>query len=115
MLSLFADVMMVFAPVIGYVDQYRQIEKSKNSSGFSPFVSLILILANLLRIFFWFGKRFETVMLYQSIVMIVAQFIMLQVCCKYPTQQQKGNSLVYGNNKFKWSAFWSWEDLTSYC
>ena len=106
------DVSMVFAPVIGYVDQYKMITKEKSSDAFSKLVSLILMLANVLRVFFWIGKRFEVVMLYQSLVMVVAQFIMLHVCVRYPsTSQKQARPLL---KSFSLSYFWNWPDLQSY-
>lgn len=45
---------LIFGPVIGYIPQYIEINKTKNYRAFSPLVSLILLLANILRIFFWY-------------------------------------------------------------
>lgn len=109
--SVIMDVAMVFAPLIGYVDQYRQIVKARDSSGFSRLVSLVLLVANILRIFFWMGKRFETALLLQSIAMVFAQFIMLQVCVKYTTNKDRKSSTI---TDLDFSQFWNWTDLFSY-
>jgi uncharacterized protein with PQ loop repeat len=112
LISLGIDISMVLAPVIGYVDQYKMIVKERQSEAFSKLVSLILMLANVLRIFFWFGKRFETVMLYQSFVMIIAQFVMLHVCTRYPNSTQKHAQPLLKNPSLQ--NFWNWPDLQSY-
>lgn len=48
-----AIVFMVFGGVVPYVPQYIEIRRSKNAEGFSTFVCLNLLIANILRIFFW--------------------------------------------------------------
>ena len=44
---------MVFGGMIPYVPQYRKIKKTGDAEGFSSYVCLILLIANILRIFFW--------------------------------------------------------------
>jgi len=44
---------MVIGGVVPYIPQYRDIKRSENSEGFSTYVCLVLLVANLLRIFFW--------------------------------------------------------------
>lgn len=110
--SLAVDVAMVFGPVIGYIDQYRVIMKNRSSEAFSKVISLILMVSNVLRVFYWFGAKFDLVLLYQSLVMIFAQFIMLHVCCRYPSSSQKAaKPLSKGLNV---DNFWNWSDMASY-
>lgn len=109
--GLVMDVAMVFAPLIGYVDQYRQILKSHDSSGFSRMVSLVLLLANILRIYFWIGARFETALLLQSVAMIFAQFVMLEICVRFGNNGRSKGATITDLNL---SHFWNWTDLFSY-
>lgn len=44
---------MVFGGVIPYIPQYRTISRTRDSEGFSTFVCLVLLIANMLRILFW--------------------------------------------------------------
>lgn len=44
---------MVIGGVVPYIPQYRDIKRSENSEGFSTYVCLVLLVANLLRILFW--------------------------------------------------------------
>lgn len=48
------SVAMIFGGVIPFIPQYRDIKKSGDVEGFSLFVCLTLLIANILRIMFWF-------------------------------------------------------------
>lgn len=48
-----ASVAMVIGCVLPYIPQYVKIHKNQNSSGFSTYVCLTLLLANILRVAFW--------------------------------------------------------------
>lgn len=43
---------MVFGGVVPYVPQYRDIHRTQNAEGFSTYVCLVLLVANILRILF---------------------------------------------------------------
>ena len=51
------DLLMIFSPSIGYLAQAIKFEKTKSSEGFSKYMCLILLFANLLRIFFLDWKK----------------------------------------------------------
>lgn len=53
LLSWLASCLMVFGGALPYVPQYQEIQGSSNSEGFSTRVCLVLLIANILRIFFW--------------------------------------------------------------
>ena len=44
---------MIFGGVVPYIPQYRKIRRIRDSEGFSTFVCLVLLVANILRILFW--------------------------------------------------------------
>ena len=44
---------MIFGGVVPYVPQYWDILQSRDAEGFSMHVCLALLVANILRIFFW--------------------------------------------------------------
>ncbi|XP_055300297.1 solute carrier family 66 member 2 isoform X1 [Sitodiplosis mosellana] len=71
---------MVVGGVIPYVPQYRQIKQTQDADGFSLLVCLTLLIANTLRILFWFSSRFELPLLVQSIVMNITMFLMIHLC-----------------------------------
>ena len=57
--SFIAAGAMVFGGVVPFIPQYRDIKKSGNAEGFSTFVCLTLLIANILRIMFWFVPFFN--------------------------------------------------------
>ncbi|ORZ03730.1 hypothetical protein BCR43DRAFT_483871 [Syncephalastrum racemosum] len=74
---------MVVGPIVGYIHQYFIIRKTKSSAGFNSITCAILLFANILRVFFWLGKRFDNTLLAQSIVMILAQLVLLEIVVRY--------------------------------
>ncbi len=98
--------LMIFAPIIGYIDQIIKFRMLKSSEGYSSKISLILFFSNTLRIFFWLGKRFGVVLLYQSIVMIIMQAVLLVTCLNYRNKAE--------NDDFNLQNFWEWPYLSDY-
>lgn len=47
---------MVFGGVVPYIPQYRDIRRTQNAEGFSTYVCLVLLVANILRILFRYKK-----------------------------------------------------------
>ncbi|XP_058501452.1 solute carrier family 66 member 2 [Solea solea] len=117
LLSWLASCVMVFGGVLPYVPQYQEITRSSNSEGFSTRVCLVLLIANILRIFFWIGKQFELTLLLQSVVMILTMFAMLHLCCAVQNTNRvstKQHRLADLNIHYfwKWTAF---EDYLLFC
>lgn len=144
-------VAMVIGSVVPYIPQYFTIKQTQNTEGFSLYVCLTLLVANILRIMFWygttlslwaaifawlccvlnllignthflpifflfpifpppphfhthtvntlslrFGKRFETALLVQSIVMIFAMFALLELCVRV----RNSNLIIQGRRHY---------------
>ncbi|KAM6926323.1 solute carrier family 66 member 2 [Lycodopsis pacificus] len=117
LMSWMASCLMVCGGALPYVPQYQDIQRSSNSEGFSTRVCLVLLIANILRIFFWIGKQFELTLLLQSVVMILTMFAMLHLCCtvqntnRVSTKQHRLSDLDI-RYFWKWSAF---EDYLLFC
>lgn len=117
LLSWLASCFMVFGGSLPYVPQYQEILKSSSTEGFSTRVCLVLLVANILRIFFWIGKQFELTLLIQSVVMILTMFAMLHLCCsvqntnRVSTKQHRLSDLDF-RYFWKWSMF---EDYLLFC
>ncbi|XP_033228391.1 solute carrier family 66 member 2 isoform X2 [Belonocnema kinseyi] len=79
---------MIFGGVVPYIPQYRQIKEKQDAEGFSLYVCLALLVANTLRILFWFGKRFELPLLLQSILMIITMLMMIRLCVNVRSKNQ---------------------------
>lgn len=67
-LSPLFPVFFVVGPSLGYIPQYNEIRSGKYE-GFSTKVCLILLIANALRIFFWYV--FEILMCCVFVVVVV--------------------------------------------
>lgn len=104
---------MVFGGVIPYIPQYRHIRRTQNAEGFSTYVCLVLLVANILRILFRFGRYFETLLLWQSIIMIATMLVMLNLCTDVRMASElntKRRSFI----DFDWNHFWSWSYFVDY-
>ncbi|KAJ3596579.1 hypothetical protein NHX12_002984 [Muraenolepis orangiensis] len=86
--STAASCVMVLGGALPYLPQYQDIQRTGDTSGFSTRVCLVLLLANILRIFFWLGKQFELPLLLQSVVMVCTMFCMLRLCCHVQNAQR---------------------------
>jgi len=107
---------MIFGGAIPYVFQYKKIYRQKSAAGFSLYICLALSTAYILRIMFWVIKRFEDVLLIQSVVMIATMVLMLEISVRMNRRRMKLQCT-------KWTsiwkcdfinAFWQWTDLSSY-
>ncbi|KAF3926648.1 hypothetical protein ABW21_db0200568 [Orbilia brochopaga] len=67
-----APVFLITSPVTSYADQ-------KTSLGFSLDIPLIMLVASILRIYYWFGVSFEFSLLVQSVIMVFVQTLLLKV------------------------------------
>ena len=99
-ISFFASVFMVFGGVVPYIPQYQMINRSRNATGFSTLVCLSLLVANILRILFWFGHPFEFPLLLQSIIMIVCMIVMLELCVRVKSENFHLTTVTISNKKF---------------
>jgi len=104
LVSVLSSIGMAVGPPLVYADQSISIIRKKDSTGFSRDVCGILLIANITRCFFWIGDRFETALLIQSVLMIIAQLLLLYICMRYrPTlsPENLGTSM-------RPCAFWQW-------
>eukprot|EP01095_Lingulamoeba_sp_RSL-Kostka_P003660 TRINITY_DN14635_c0_g1_i1.p1 TRINITY_DN14635_c0_g1~~TRINITY_DN14635_c0_g1_i1.p1 ORF type:complete len:234 (+),score=38.88 TRINITY_DN14635_c0_g1_i1:62-763(+) len=107
--SLIASCAMIIGPVIGYVFQYFDIKREKSAKGFSSKVCLVLLIANILRLFFWYGLPFDNALALQSVLMIIVQIILLRVWHEYELGNTVGKIFIQRNDEF-----WSWTDFSKY-
>ncbi|WVQ63896.1 uncharacterized protein L199_002052 [Kwoniella botswanensis] len=86
-----AGIGMAVGPPLIYADQAYSIVKKKDSSGFSHDVCGVLLIANIIRVFFWLGNRFEIPLLIQSLLLIISQLVLLAICLHYKTPSESSN------------------------
>ncbi|XP_043275170.1 solute carrier family 66 member 2 isoform X2 [Venturia canescens] len=83
-----AVAVMVVGGVVPYIPQYREIRQKEDTDGFSLYVCLALLIANTLRIIFWFGKFYEIPLLLQSILMNLTMLLMVKLCVDIRNKNQ---------------------------
>ncbi|XP_047343799.1 solute carrier family 66 member 2 isoform X3 [Vespa velutina] len=112
--SYVASLTIIFGGIIPYIPQYREIKRKRDAEGFSLYVCLTLLIANTLRILFWFGKHYETPLLIQSIIMIITMFIMIKLSVNIHNRSQiiKLKERVFTDLETRF--FWKWTDFQSY-
>ncbi|KAK0051527.1 solute carrier family 66 member 2-like isoform X1 [Biomphalaria glabrata] len=129
-ISLGSQAAMVLGGVVPFIPQYIDIWKSRNADGFSLFVCLALLIANILRIMFWFGKHYELPLLAQSIIMIITMLVLVQLCVDVKNRTEIISSKqrkftgsfnswpvdapVHSLFDFEREYFWKWTDFLSY-
>jgi len=132
LVTLGCELAMVFGGVVPYIPQYWQIKQKQTTQGFSLHVCLALLLANTLRIIFWFGKRFETPLLVQSVLMNLAMFALIHLCVSINNKKigvSSGVKVVESHSEeylvvekrkprvftdLDPEFFWAWTDFPSY-
>ncbi|XP_051948443.1 solute carrier family 66 member 2-like isoform X2 [Xyrauchen texanus] len=113
LVSWIASIAIIFGGVVPYIPQYRDIRRTQNAEGFSTYVCLVLLVANILRILFRFGHYFETPLLWQSIIMIITMLIMLNLCTNVHMATEL-NTKRRSFTDFDWNYFWSWSRFVDY-
>jgi len=124
-LNWISSLAMIVGGVLPYVPQYMEIKRSGNADGFSLYVCLSLLVANILRILFWFGSHYETPLLVQSIVMNLSMLAIVQLCVNVKQSKDiiKGKDKLFldgsGSSSmtlrdFDKRYFWKWTDFRSY-
>jgi hypothetical protein len=127
-IGFFVNMGVVFGPSIGYITQSLKFYRLGSSYGFNLTISLKILTANIFRIFFWIGKRFNIYLLYQSILVISFQFIVITfyIIYKDHREKKKDNNLINPKEKisikfkkffieyFHYDNFWNWDFLFPY-
>eukprot|EP00095_Tigriopus_kingsejongensis_P003002 maker-scaffold170_size291898-snap-gene-0.13 protein:Tk03002 transcript:maker-scaffold170_size291898-snap-gene-0.13-mRNA-1 annotation:"pq-loop repeat-containing protein 1" len=105
---------MVVGGVVPYIPQFMAIRENKSAKGFSLYVCLALLVANTLRILFWFGKHYEYPLLIQSILMNAAMFALIHLCVNIRRKEQIVKTDEHVFTDFEVQHFWQWTDFQSY-
>lgn len=113
------------APVVGYFPQWLEI-RSTGLDTFSSKVCLALLVSNISRVFFWFTHRFDSTLLYQALMMILVQLMLLDALVKVKIKKnesfrlprrESALALTSTNGEHSmWDLkqFWAWRSFTPY-
>ncbi|ERT02098.1 hypothetical protein HMPREF1624_00395 [Sporothrix schenckii ATCC 58251] len=74
-----APLFLVLSPIFSYGDQALSMSRKRSSAGFSLDIPLIMLVASLLRIFYYPGAHFDKALLVQSILMVAVQLVLLKI------------------------------------
>ncbi|EXJ91585.1 alpha 1,3-glucosidase [Capronia epimyces CBS 606.96] len=127
-IDYFAPIFLVASPITSYADQIASIHRRKTSDGFSLDIPLIMLVASILKVFYWFGAYYGKALLLQAVLMIVVQLILLKVALdnRAPTGARDGlehtpfhgytaqdglRDLLSGRRPYD---FWQWSNPKSY-
>ena len=100
--------LIVFGPLIGYVSQYREIRRAQSTGAFSIWICFILLISNTLRVLYWLGERYEISLLLQSLCMLMAQLVLLELCVYVRKETVSRYRFPSIRN------FWNWEEYADY-
>ncbi|RVD88030.1 uncharacterized protein DFL_002229 [Arthrobotrys flagrans] len=107
-----APVFLVTSPVTSYADQIWSIHSQRSSLGFSLDIPLIMLVASILRIYYWFGVNFEFSLLVQSVIMVFVQTVLLKVALDHrPSKSAEAGvpfSSINGQDAERPYNFWQW-------
>jgi len=110
--SILAAGGIIFGGVIPYIPQYKEIHQTHNSDGFSIYVCFVLLLANTLRIVFWFGNPFEIALVAQSVIMIITMLALVELYVRTKNRNASRQARHFFDLQIK--SFWKWTDFISY-
>lgn len=102
---LLLDIAIIIGPLLGYISQLKLIKQQKSLGSFSIDVCAILLIANILRLYFWFTTGYAFSLFLQSILLIVIQLMLLQECVKIQ---------ALNKSMFDIEGFWRWEGFEQY-
>lgn len=74
-----APIFLVLSPILSYSDQALAMHRQKSSAGFSLDIPLIMIVASLLRMFYYPGAHFDQALLIQAFIMVAVQAVLLKI------------------------------------
>eukprot|EP00947_MAST-08B_sp_MAST-8B-sp1_P002652 g2652.t1 len=99
-------------------DKIRQAkEKRGMAAGYSTYVAFVVLVSSLVRCFFWYGVRFELPLLFQSIVLIVSQMVLMEAWCDSDRRWKPAvhirDGAAQGLPGFV-RAWWTWNTFDSY-
>lgn len=93
---------MTVAPLFGYYSQYALIKENRSVGAFSIDMCAILIMANILRIAFWFAKGFSINLLFQSFLIIGIQLVILELCVRIGYKKKEE---IHIQRFWRWNTF----------
>ena len=114
MFASLVDIFIILGPVVTFVPQYQTLQTPSELKGFSKLTCLILLVAHLTRISYYFTNPFELSLLFQSIAMVVMQLLMIHKCVSLQAVDIIADRRRDLRDPLNFQDFWKWEDYLSY-
>ncbi|KAJ5741750.1 hypothetical protein N7533_011159 [Penicillium manginii] len=111
-----APIFLVTSPLTSYLDQILSIHRNRSSAGFSLDIPLIMLVASILKVFYWFGEYYSAALLAQAVVMIFTQGILLKVALDNRPKENVEHT-PFSGAKGGFSRpynFWQWRSTKPY-
>ncbi|KAK4147211.1 uncharacterized protein C8A04DRAFT_9292 [Dichotomopilus funicola] len=110
---------LILSPVLSYSDQAYSMHRTRSSAGFSLDIPLIMLIASLLRIFYYPGAKYDNALLVQSFVMVVMQVLLLKIGLDHrpaPYSKAGDASVPFSrvNETQRPFNFWQWRSAKPY-
>jgi hypothetical protein len=121
--AIAAPLFLIASPVLSYADQALSMHRSKSSAGFSLDIPLIMLVASVFRIFYYFGAKYDIALLIQSFCNIFMQLILLKIALDHrPSPSSRGGdaSIPFAGSRDGLSGlrrpynFWKWRSPKPY-
>ncbi|KAJ5647262.1 hypothetical protein N7490_003634 [Penicillium lividum] len=115
-----APFFLISSPLTSYLDQILSIHRSRSSAGFSLDIPLIMLVASILKVFYWFGEYYSKALLAQAMVMIMVQSALLKVALDNRPATGAKNGIEHtpfsGNSGgfTRPYEFWQWKSTKPY-
>ncbi|KAH9901991.1 hypothetical protein F4778DRAFT_135742 [Xylariomycetidae sp. FL2044] len=118
-----APVFLILSPILSYSDQAIAMHRTRSSAGFSLDIPLIMLVASICRVFYYFGAKYDTALLIQSFCNIFIQLALLKIALDHrPAPSSKGGDAALpfagaqdGSGGFRRPYnFWQWRSPKPY-
>ena len=78
--SVISGTFMAIGPNLPFLPQLLMMMRTGRTEGFSTLVCFILLVSGIIRLFWWSLVHFETPLLWQSVLSLLFQLLLLQMC-----------------------------------
>ncbi|KAF2191701.1 PQ loop repeat protein [Zopfia rhizophila CBS 207.26] len=107
-----APIFIATSPITSYADQIYSIHRTRSSAGFSLDIPLIMLVASILKVYYWFGAHFSTSLLLQALLMITIHLLLLHVALSNrPSTYQPFAHSMSAPRPYN---FWQWRSPRPY-
>ncbi|KAF1962499.1 hypothetical protein CC80DRAFT_531364 [Byssothecium circinans] len=109
-----APIFIATSPITSYADQIYNMHRTRSSAGFSLDIPLIMLVASILKVYYWFGAHFSTSLLIQALLMIAIHLLCLHVALTHRTPPPSLHLPFQPAPTTRPYAFWQWRSPRPY-